>query len=207
MSFFHERRDRLDAFRKGDRNILAEVFYAYVDDVSLVLRRGFRLKEHVVRGVDAIDREKDLVQEVFLRAFDERARLAFNGLLPYGPYLLQIARNLLIDDWRKQGRSPVTDVTQAELGLAPSLEVPADEELEWRRLKEATARYCGHLPIELQTFIQARFELGLSQRDAAIKLGVSRRQIRTWEETVQNGLRANLSMGNTVKDRHETGQK
>ena len=50
----------------------------------------------------------DLVQEVFLRAFDERARLGYDGLRPYRPYLLRIAKNLRIDTARRDGRWAVS---------------------------------------------------------------------------------------------------
>lgn len=194
MTFFNGRRDRLDAFREGDRRTLTEVFHAYANDVSLMLRRGFRLERQqvAVRGVGDVEREKDLLQEVFLRAFSERARLAFNPLLPYRPYLLQIARNLLIDEARRQEGFRLAEVTQEELELAPSLELGADEELEWRKLKEATAEYCRSLSPELREFVRLRFETGLSQRDVASQLGVTRRKVRTWEATVQDGLRTVL---------------
>jgi hypothetical protein len=44
VTFFQGRRDRLDAFRRGDRKVLAELFHHYVGDVALVLRRGFQVR-------------------------------------------------------------------------------------------------------------------------------------------------------------------
>ena len=42
------------------------------------------------------------MQEAFRRAFEERARSAYDGLRPYRRYLLTITRNLVIDQLRKQ---------------------------------------------------------------------------------------------------------
>jgi RNA polymerase sigma factor (sigma-70 family) len=192
MGFFNGRRDRLDAFRAGDRQVLAELFHFYVDDLSALLRHGFRLDQRqvVISGVEP-ERERDLVQEVFLRAFAERARLAFNALLPYRPYLFQIARNLLVDEARRRGKT-IAEVSPEELEQAPSLEPSADDVLEWSVLRAATAEYCQSLTAELQGFVRLRFEEGLSQRDLADRLQVSRRHVRTCEETVQKGLRAFL---------------
>ncbi len=52
---------------------------------------------------------EDLIQEVFVRAFSEKGRLAYDGLRDYEPYICTIARNLLIDRARKQGREVPLD--------------------------------------------------------------------------------------------------
>ncbi len=193
MTFFDGRNDRLTAFRAGDRTVLAAVFHTYADDVARVFRLGFRLdaKQLVLPGLGDVEREKELLQEVFLRAFSERARLAFNPLRPYRPYLLQIARNLLVDEHRAKGRLSV-ELAQAELEVATPLEQSADEALEAARLKEATGAYCRTLEPKVREFVRLRFEEGLSQADLAAKLGVTRRRVRTLEELVQRGLRAFL---------------
>lgn len=192
MAFFDGRRDRLDAFREGDHRVLTEVFHFYVDEVSSLLRHGFRLGPTAVPGTWDADREKDLVQEVFMRAFARPTRLAFNALMPYRPYLLRIAKNLLIDEARRRGKSPIRAATAEELDQAPLLARSADEELGWRRLQEATAEYCRTLSPALREFVRLRFESGLSQRDVASALGVTRRSVRTSEETARAGLEAFL---------------
>lgn len=193
VTFFNGRRDRLEAFRLGNRAVLTEVFQVYADDVSKILRHGFRLdaRQLVVRGVTDAEREKELLQEVFIRAFSERARKAYNGLSPYRPYLLQIARNLLVDELRKAGL-PATDISAEELEAAPALDIPADEVLAMSALREATTDYLQSLPLDLSHFVQLRFEAGMSQAQVAEHLNVTRRKVRTWETTVQEGLRAAL---------------
>lgn len=193
MTFFSGRREQLDGFRRGERGVLTELFEFYVDDVSALLRQGFRVdaRQLTVQGISDVEREKELVQEVFLRAFAPRSRQAFNALLPYRPYVLQIARNLLIDEWRKRGL-PIADVTTEELEAAPALERPIEDELEDRKLRAATLAWCQSASPEVREFIRLRFESGLSQAEVAAELKVSRRQVRTLEADVQDTLRVHL---------------
>ena len=43
MGFFDGRRDRVDAFREGEHRVLTELFHASVDQVTSLIRHGFRL--------------------------------------------------------------------------------------------------------------------------------------------------------------------
>jgi RNA polymerase sigma-70 factor (ECF subfamily) len=49
--------------------------------------------------------------------------------------------------------------------------------------------YLRALPDELKQIHEARFVKGLSQRDAADALGISRQQLRTREARLRDGLR------------------
>ncbi len=126
---------------------MAEVFRHYVNDVALVLRLGFRLGQTRVGGIGDVDRERELTQDVFIRAFAPRARLAFDGLSPYRPYLLQIARNLMIDQARAAGQN-IQRVSDDELAEIPSLDQNAGDALEQRELREVTRAYCSTLPTD-----------------------------------------------------------
>jgi RNA polymerase sigma-70 factor (ECF subfamily) len=191
MSFFDGRRDRLDAFRVGDRQVLSELFHFYVDEVAALVRHGFRAGAALVPG--AADIENDLVQEVFIRAFAESARRAFNPLLPYKPYLLRIARNLLIDEARRRGRWQTTEVKTEELEQAQPLPESAEDELSWRTLRDATIEFCRSLSGEQREFVRLRFESGLSQRDVAESMHVTRRRVRTLEDATTAALKAWLA--------------
>ena len=69
-------RQLLDAFRRGDDAALATVYFHYVDDIAGIIRNGFSIASGKtrVRGVDDEATERDLVQEVFARAFAPRSR-------------------------------------------------------------------------------------------------------------------------------------
>ncbi|MGC4121133.1 MAG: sigma-70 family RNA polymerase sigma factor [Myxococcales bacterium] len=191
MTLFHDRRDLLDAFRKGERAAMAEVYTAYVTDVGRLVQRGCRLGGgHTLPGVREPQRHRDLVQEVFVKAFAPSARLAYDGLRDYRPYLLRIARNLLVDEARSGGRLVPVEEPMDEVEIVD--EAP-EEDLEWRRLRAATQEFCQATKSPLREFIQLRFVDDLSQRDVAEKMGVTRRQVRTWEDQVRADLQKYLA--------------
>jgi len=196
---FENNRKLLDEFRKGQQNALAEVYRQTVDVVTRVIRSGFHVSTRTgtrVPGVYSMEIQRDLVQEVFVRAFSEKARRNYDGLRPYKSYLVQIARNLLVDYWRKQGREISLENKNdsereniIESRYVTNLEaVPPEDDLHWKTLKEATRKYMATLEPDLQEFVTLRFEEELSQYDLVKKLKISRWKVRRLEAKVQSGL-------------------
>jgi DNA-directed RNA polymerase specialized sigma24 family protein len=93
----------LHDFREGKRAALEAVYWRYINLVASVARRG---ASHLCSGAGSLllDEQRDLIQETFARAFQERTRLAYNGIDEYRPYLLAICRNSLMDLFRKRLR-------------------------------------------------------------------------------------------------------
>src|SRR5690349_20476148 len=133
MPIFDNNRELLDRFRRGERAALAAVYEHYVDEVARLARRGFPLDSPggaYIPGVD-LEGEHELVQDTFVRAFSDRARTSFDGVLPYRPFLLRITRNLMIDRLRASrrpgapgGAAPIDDLldTRADLAIHPAPE-------------------------------------------------------------------------------------
>jgi RNA polymerase sigma factor (sigma-70 family) len=196
MTLLLGNRSLLDAFRRGERAALATVYTHYVQDVAALVRRGFSLSEArvVVPGERDLQRQRDLLQEVFLRAFSEKGRLGYDGVSPFRPWLLRIAKNLMIDEGRRAGRLLDTKLVAEETfeENEPALPVSPEDELEWKTLREATQAFCATLDLEQQRFVQLRFTEERSQAEVAAQLGVTRRRVRTLEETVRAGLRKHL---------------
>jgi len=192
VTIFANDRELLDRFRRGDRAALAAVFEHYVDQVATLARRGFTIESsgHVyVRGANRDD-EYELVQETFAKAFATQARLAYDGLSPYRPYLLRITKNLMIDRYRaqqKDARTIAVDMTELD-ALQPAAEEPVD--VDWNRLAAATAEYVATLGPEARELVRRRFEEGASQDKIAEALGWTRRKVRTVEADVHKGLRS-----------------
>lgn len=103
-----EDRPLLDGFRRGDRDALDRVYRAYAEEIASILVNGFAFssagRSCRFRGLSSRFDLEDVLQEVFARAFTERARLAYDGLRPYGAYLAAIARTAVIDRFRSQAR-------------------------------------------------------------------------------------------------------
>jgi RNA polymerase sigma-70 factor (ECF subfamily) len=178
MPHLRSRPALLEAFRRGDRDALETVYWAYVDRVASVARRFVAPNEAA-----------DLVQDVFLRAFEEKNRRAYDGLRDYGPYLGTIARNLLVDRARRMGRELLAeDGTFEELADLPANENDAPPWADTETMN-VVERYIAALSPELRDLHEARYVKGLPQRAAAVSLGISRQQLRTREAQLRDGLR------------------
>jgi RNA polymerase sigma-70 factor (ECF subfamily) len=186
---FDNDRALLDSFRRGEQRALTTVFSTYVDEVATLVQRGFTMSVSrvVVPGERDLHRQRDLVQETFVRAFSERARLAYDGISPFRPWLLRIAKNLMIDEGRRAGRlvaTPAVDVDLAQVN-----DVSPEDELEWKTLRGATVAWKATLDAETLRFVQLRFEDEHSQAEVAAAMKVTRRRIRTLEQVVRDALR------------------
>ncbi len=176
----------LKRFRRGEQQALETVYWAYIDRIERVAKYGFRLAQKGLH-IDGVGTEDvpDVVQETFARAFTERARLAYDGLRDYGPFLSTIARNLLADRARRRGRELPLDLA-GEWDEAP----PPAEEPAWASdaLTEAVKSYLETATAELRGVHNERYVRCVSQEEAARVLGVSRQQLRTLEKRLRDGL-------------------
>ncbi len=166
---------------------MEQVYWEYIDQVAGLVRRGFRLKDDLrVPGVKP-ELLEDLVQEIFAKAFNERARLSFDGLREYRPFLFTIARNVVIDFARHAAREISLDDWPDDLAAA----VPSsDEDAPWADPITAALvqDYVRELPAALAAVHRERYVLGHPQRVAAAALGISRQQLRTREQRLRQGL-------------------
>lgn len=194
MTVFADDRPLLDAFRRGDRAALATVYFHYVDDIAAVVRNGFSIPSSGIRVRGAADEqtERDLVQEVFARAFAVRARDAYDGVRPYGAYLRRIAKNLLIDRVRAVDKTIPLDDENAEYAELVIEAETTENDAEWTEQRRETTGFIATLAPELRHLVKLRFEDELSQDETAQALGVSRRRVRTLEARIQRGLRKAL---------------
>lgn len=195
MPALEQDRELLAAFRDGRPEILARIYYALVDDVFRVAALGFATANGSIRPERDPDEQRAIVQEVFVRAFAERARLAYDGLRPYRPYLLTIAKNVMIDRARTRSieatRATVIDVDTI-IATDAAIHGEIEESAEQQQLRATAAAYVETLDDELRAFVRLRFDQDLSQADVAAQLGVTRRRVRTLEDRVMTGLRRYL---------------
>lgn len=198
MSLFQGRPDLLQRFRDGDRQALETVYRTYVGRISEIVAHGFRITATggSVPGLGSRPADlADAVQEIFLKAFSRGVRAAFDGSRDFGPYLSTIARNLLIDRARRNGR----ELLMPEVDLEVAGKTAASDAF-WQvaaRWEDPVAlavarRFVEGLPEDLACVHRLRYVEGLSQRDAAAHLGITRQTLRTLEEKLRAGLRREL---------------
>lgn len=185
----------LEAFRRGDRAALAEVYTHYADPVATLLLEGFSFvsgsKTCVFHGLRSRFDLEDRLHDVFSRAFRERARLGYDGLRPYRRYLFSIARNVVIDDFRRKERSMLDfTVEPANLETAPEAPEPSwgfepDLGAEASELNALVRAFVGELPERDRTVYRARFEEQLDQATVAARAGLSASQVKTSEARIR----------------------
>jgi RNA polymerase sigma factor (sigma-70 family) len=197
VTLFRAHPELLPHYRRGERPVLERVYRHYVRDVMTLLRSGFTAGDGsrippLHESADVLD----ALQEAFARAFAEKARLSYDGLRPYRPFLLQIAKNLRIDqlranrtqrasnDAREDGAEELADPASASLSSASS-----QERREWQQLETATREFLAGVDEGTRGFVARRFEAGHSQAEVAEMMGISRKLVRTLEDRVQADLR------------------
>ena len=174
----------LRGFRRGDPDALEAVYLAHVREVEGWVR-GALLRSGRLTHADLAD----LVQDVFLRAFSESARASYDGLRPYPPFLMTVARNLFIDWARRTGREvPRSDILDGPLAGEGQPGAGAAAQAS----TEGADAYVQSLPDELRRIHHQRFVVGSPQRQAAEALGISRQTLRTLEKRLVIGLRRRL---------------
>jgi RNA polymerase sigma-70 factor (ECF subfamily) len=181
VTIFVDSRALLLAFRAGEADALAQVYWHYVDEVERWIRRF---------GTRDSDEVADLVQETFVRAFAAGARAAYDGVRPYRPYLRRIVRNLLVDRARASGRA-VQEIDDEELEQGDPDPAP-DEVLVHHRIAAATREFIAGLDEESRTFVRLRFQDEGSQDDVARSMGCTRRRVRTLETRIRDSLLRHL---------------
>ena len=186
----------LAAFREGRRAALETVYRHYARAIDIYLRG---LAKHAnVAELSRADCVKDLLQETFVHAFSQSARDTYDGIRDFLPYLKTIARHCFVDFLRKRKYElPLHwDETADTLG-EPDV---ADDAYEPEVVATLRA-YLRDLDPQLKRVYEQRFEQGLSQEAACVKLGLSRRSLRTQEEHLRRGLRKALLMAGLMRGR------
>ncbi|WP_257460072.1 RNA polymerase sigma factor [Archangium lipolyticum] len=146
------------------------------------LARGLRAMawRRVGHARGALELE-NTVLETFARAFEPRTRAAYDGVRPYGHFLVGIARNVLLEQSRQR---------EVAVGLEPfegKGEVPEEgaglaQTLEDREVEALLASFKEGLTEEERRLFELRFgEEELAQEGAAERLGLTRIQVRRRE--------------------------
>ena len=210
MSLLIERRELLDRFKRGERQALEEVYRHYAPHVAAFLQRGFTFTSggrplRFSGYAQPFDLDNAL-QETFLRAFKESARVGYDGLHPYKSYLLAIARNLVLDEFRNRevAMSPFIDrlevsgpvevgdgneaAPSSSLSDAPSAGVSAEQEFLRNELGRLYATFVARLDERDRTFFRHRFEEQRTQVEAGQLSELSHMQARTLEKKLRRAF-------------------
>ncbi len=206
------------------------VYRHYHRGVTAFLRKGFTFRSGTghffFKGIQDPQDLKSAVQEVFRRAFEDRARQSYNGVNSFTNWVLAIARNMVINQFRnreiafsdyiaptdERGHLTVMDdeVTEEFSGVLygrPSR--PQDSIFEHGELKTLIDGFTKELSEHDRKLLILRFADGLGQEETAKILDSTRMKVRTAEARLRSRLRAylrhsgyidNMPLGRKPKD-------
>jgi RNA polymerase sigma-70 factor (ECF subfamily) len=222
----------LEAFQRGDRDAMEQVYKHYHRGVANFLRKGFTFRSgsthFYFRGISDPHDLKSAVQEVFRRAFEDKARHSYNGVNSFSNWVLAIGRNMVINQFRnrevafssvikatdERGHLAILDdeVTEEYSGVLYGHPAgPQDTALERDELRELMEIFTGELSEHDQQLLVLRFTQGVGQAETAKLLGSTRMKVRTAEARLRNRLRAYLKRagyleGHSDRDQATTGE-
>ncbi|MFT7579126.1 MAG: RNA polymerase sigma factor (sigma-70 family) [Myxococcota bacterium] len=173
-----------DAFRAGERWAMEAVYTHYLPLVQTIVRHG----SGGFRGFfDPVVRD-DAVQTIFAKAFEERTRLAYNGIDPYSGFLRGLAHNVcrqLLDKDRRFQRKPEP-------------REPTQVSAEHTLIEDETARILRAFITSLtdpreRTILVRYFHDGASEEGLADALGLTRYRTRKIIKNLQKRMLKYLS--------------
>jgi len=170
----------LKAFRSGDSELLSALFLQ-----TSPMLRGL-LYACGLRSAADVD---DALQTVYLRAFAPAARASYSGLSPFERYLKSIARNV-VRDLHKSGRAryEVLDPDRAETFEAQAAWSDPRAGVEAAAERELRDGFLLRLAPPERRVYDACFGQGLTERDAAAELSVTRHKVRSGVVAIRRKL-------------------
>jgi RNA polymerase sigma factor (sigma-70 family) len=152
----------------GDKECFAELFVRHRERVYFSCRRFF------ADGPTA----EDATQLTFLRAFRNPGSFQGGGYLAW---LMRIARNVCIDEWRKRQESPVVDLDVADLPAPIALDLT----FEARHLAERVRHEMKSLVPAQRQCLELKID-GYSYEETAARTGFT---VEAVKSHLQNGRR------------------
>lgn len=192
----HDNPQLLARFKAGEKDVLTDLYRAHVRAVSELLQKGFGFSsgKELVRFSGFHDPHKlqEMVQESFIRAFRQSSRDAYDGKRPYRPFLITIARNLVIDSFRRETLEKRLFVPMARLVGQDESEEDAVSRLQHAPEDSASperAALRAELRVILDDFLKTLDDIDrrivdehllgeLSQREIADALACDRNDVR-----------------------------
>ncbi|MFT3711011.1 MAG: sigma-70 family RNA polymerase sigma factor [Archangium sp.] len=194
----------LQRFRSGEANAMAEVYRQHVPSLSRLLRAA-AFRGPLFSSLRAAHELDNTLLEVFARAFEPRTREAYDGVRPYEAFLMGIARNVLLENARR--REDVMGVELSEVvdtALADDL-TDVQALLEDREVTALLEKFRSGLTHDESRLYELRFVEGLSQEQAADRVGQTRIQLRRREHKLRSSLLAWLKQHGYLTELNQQG--
>ena len=126
------------------------------------------------RSLSSYEQAEDLTQMVFIRLY--RAASSYEPRAQFSTYLFQIARRLLINEFRRSQRKPLEPRDPADLHAVSS----GREDQRYAEIEEAFAEALKGLPENHRTAILLLKQQELSYKEISEVMGASESAVKTW---------------------------
>jgi RNA polymerase sigma-70 factor, ECF subfamily len=163
--------------KRGDEDAFGELYRRYADSIY---------RYALSRGLPPADAE-DVVSTVFLRAYQSLPRYRERGW-PFSAYLYRIARNSLVDLYRRDKREGPGD----EPLERPESDVDIDDQVVRRAQLNAVRQALGALPEDYQEVIRLRLLLELPTVTVAAWMGRKEGAVRVLLHRALYALRSRM---------------
>lgn len=166
-------RELLSLFRDGDKRALAEVWEWYFPMVKKLAVNGFGDFRGFSKPYD-ID---DAISATFIAAFEERSRLAYDGITPFSKYLYGIGRNVMRRMVHKQMREPIIEEVEYKGTVSQGNTTP-EESFVSHEQQLLLSRFPDQLSEVERAVFDGYYKSGLSEEALAKGLGMTRHRVR-----------------------------
>jgi RNA polymerase sigma-70 factor, ECF subfamily len=165
---------------KFNRDRLAGIYEEYYDKVA----------RYIYSRIGDKSEAEDLASEVFLKALESIKTYREQGV-PIQAWLFRIARNLIIDRYRRTNKYRTVPIDEMEIKSDADPAAAAVTNLEIERVKTAMQ----HLTEQQREVVQLRFFGGLTSQEVAGILDKSHGAVREMQSAALEKLRQLLGEG------------
>lgn len=184
---------------------MAEVYRAHVGSLARILRAASVRGPALFSRLQSAGEFENVMLEVFARAFEPRARQAYDGVRGYELFLAGIARNVLLEQARSREDAVGLELTALVDEAIPPAGSDQDVLLEDRELNALLSSFRAQLVGEVGQLYDLRYGEQLGQEAAAQRLGLTRIQVRRREQKVREQLLEFLKQRGYLADRVASG--
>lgn len=160
----------------GDTRAFGRLYDEYADRVFAFVRGR----------VTCVEDAEDLTAMVFLKAWEAIGAYDDRGL-PFGAWLFRIARNAVIDSYRRAGRAPEC-LPEDEAPDVVDGSIPVDERVLVRLQVEQVRATMERLTEEQRCVLMLRFVWGFDLAESAHALGKSEGAVKALQHRATRSL-------------------
>lgn len=164
--------------RRGDAGALEEIYKRY---------QGILLS-HACRRLSNQEEATDLVQDLFMSLWTNRAQLQIKSTL--AAYLYRAVRNRILNAYRHQ-KLKDTHLKSLQLYLDSHPRIP-EEQMRQKELICVVEQEIAALPPKMKLIFEMSRKLDMSHRQIAEELDISQHTVRTQVKSALRVLRAKL---------------